>query len=160
MLLTLDLLVLIRPPSRTYQGYDGQDGIYRPGSRFTPKSKSRSSKYRYSTSLLGFVFQASFNLDRGAGGISIAPLLHINPLLDQRTSVVYGILDMLHDNIRVTENLGDYEKSIDLTIRQLQEAFDRREASPLDIVWLWSECSVLDVSLFPYIHPCQSLSTG
>lgn len=103
-------------------------------------------------SLLGFIFRASFTFNKGAGGVSIAPLLHIQPLLDMETSVGYKIIIRLYRQNHTITNNSDFEQSIDLTIRQLQEAFDQREASPLDMFKY--EQSIFDVSLCS----CQNIA--
>ncbi|CAG7958813.1 unnamed protein product [Penicillium olsonii] len=144
---------LNRAPSRSYQSHGRTDCISRSGLRFASKSEPKSSKeYRYSMYLLGFVFQASLRFDRGAGGISIAPLLHMQPLLSEESSVGCKLLNGHEFLLWLTPDLDDYERSIDLIISRLQKAFDRREASPLDRVWVHSEVSIFDVSLFPYIN--------
>ncbi|CAG8221740.1 unnamed protein product [Penicillium olsonii] len=138
---------LTSAPSRIYQSHDRQDCIYRYGPRFASKSEPKSSKeYRYSMSLLGFIFQASVRFDRGAGGISIAPLLHMQPLLSMESSVGCKILQRDKFLFYLDTGLDNYENSIDLIMRQLQEAFDRREASPFDIVWIQSEVSIFDIA--------------
>ncbi|CAG7925023.1 unnamed protein product [Penicillium olsonii] len=117
------------------------------GPRFASKSEPKSSKeYRYSMSLLGFIFQASVRFDRGAGGSSIAPLLHMQPLLSMESSVGCKILQRDEFLFYLDTGLDNYENSIDLIMRQLQEAFDRREASPFDIVWIHSEVSIFDIA--------------
>ncbi|OQE40847.1 hypothetical protein PENCOP_c005G00683 [Penicillium coprophilum] len=82
----------------------------------------------------------------GAGGYSIAPLLQLQPLLDKEHSVAYRISADLEYSLAERPTPNEYGLHVDHVIRQLQQAFDLREASPFDKVeWHGTERSLFDL---------------
>ncbi|KAJ5434000.1 hypothetical protein N7491_004595 [Penicillium cf. griseofulvum] len=83
--------------------------------------------------MLNFAIRASFSLSKGAGGYSIAPLLHLQPLLDAANSVGYRIISDF--GTELDSKPTEHELSVNRTIQQLQRAFDLQEATPFDLIW-------------------------
>lgn len=102
--------------------------------------------------MLGLAIRASFLLNKGAGGYSIAPLLHLQPLLDKSDSLGLRIVNQLqfHRIYRTTPN--ELELLVDRTMRELQHAFDLQEATPFDLTCLGggASFSLFDVGTTPF----------
>lgn len=109
--------------------------------------------------MLGLAIRASFLLKKGAGGYSIAPLLHLQPLLCIADSLGLRILnDFSYSACFQCSTPNDFESLMDCTVQQLQHAFDLQEATPLDLILIPNgELSLFDVGAtpFPY-HPVPS----
>jgi hypothetical protein len=94
--------------------------------------------------MLNFAIRASFSLSKGAGGYSIAPLLHLQPLVDRRDSVGYRIIIEFGPIYHSKPN--EVELKSNRVRQELQCAFDLQKASPFDLIWVRDrEMSLFDV---------------
>lgn len=102
--------------------------------------------------MLGLAIRASFLLNKGAGGYSIAPLLHLQPLLDREDSVGVRIMTQLGFGgiSRTTPN--EVGLLVDRTIQELQHAFDLQKATPFDLTFFYTgvSLSLFDVGTTPF----------
>lgn len=106
-----------------------------------------SISYYYRSRMLGFAIRASFLLTKGAGGHSIAPLLHLQPLVEITDSLALKIFS----NFFICATSGDLRPLVDHTLQQLQQSFDLQEATPFDLIWVWDrEMSLFDVGVTPF----------
>ncbi|KAJ5793745.1 hypothetical protein N7457_000344, partial [Penicillium paradoxum] len=93
--------------------------------------------YYYCSSLLNLALKASFLVNKGAGGYSIAPLLHLQPLVGAEDSLGWFILNDFHFKtlIGCTVPPADgFDSLLDDTQRQLQQAFDLQKSTPFDSI--------------------------
>lgn len=111
-----------------------------------------SLSYHYCSRMLGLAIRASFLLNKGSGGYSIAPLLHLQPLLDREDSLGLRIMSQLYfgDLFHTTPN--EFELLVDHTIQELQHAFDLQEATPFDLIFFGRgvSYSLFDVGTTPF----------
>jgi hypothetical protein len=98
--------------------------------------------------MLRLAINFTLSVTIGTAGLSIAPSLRLQPLRDGRSSRVLETLGAF-----ATETFGkspnDMEDLVTATIMQMQEIFDRGEATPFDIYVNSAplgEFSTLDVS--------------
>lgn len=104
--------------------------------------------------MLGLAIRASFLLNKGAGGYSIAPLLHLQPLLNEGDSLGWRIMTdfSIGGFYYTTPNELELRVLVDRTIQELQHAFDLQKATPLDLIFFdrGVSYSLFDVGTTPF----------
>lgn len=99
--------------------------------------------------MLNLAIRASFLITKGAGGFSIAPSLHFRSVISLEDSVISEIiLKAMFSSYLARKDCGSF---VDQILRQLQEAFDLRRASPYDRIVLFdTEHSTFDVGALSF----------
>lgn len=102
--------------------------------------------------MLGLALRASFLLNKGAGGYSIAPLLHLQPLLNEGDSVGWRIRRDFYFGGTFRARTNELELLMDRTIQELRHAFDLQKATPLDLIFFdrGVSYSLFDVGTTPF----------
>lgn len=115
---------------------------------FKRHNRNTTKAYSYSVRMLRLAINFTLSVTVGTAGLSIAPSLRLQILRDARSSHVLETLEAF--GAATYENSPkDIEDLVIATIMQIQEVFDRGEATPFDIYinsTLGGELSTLDVS--------------
>lgn len=121
-----------------------------------------SLSYHYCSRMLGLALRASFLLNKGAGGYSIAPSLHLQPLLNEEDSLGWRILTQSYSDRIYGTAPNKLELFVDHTIQELQHAFDLQKATPLDLTVRHSgvSYSLFDVGTTPHSNPTHFSHTN
>lgn len=106
----------------------------RPRANIKWQRKTKTKTYSHSTHMLRFAINFTLSVSRGTAGILILPSLHLRPLQDALSSHAMDILSSFVSYIMYDSELPDnFQELVSATIIQLQEVFDRGEATRSDI---------------------------
>lgn len=110
--------------------------------------------FKYLSSFLRVAVTASFSLSKGAGGLSIAPCLKLQTMVAFDGSPLDSMLaqlcaSKLHSNIQ-------FDRRVDICIRQVQEAFSCGNAAPSDIYYY--SYTPADYNMVSFVDVCLSAS--
>jgi hypothetical protein len=121
---------------------------------YNPKSSNKTEttakSFKYLSSFLRVAITASFSLSKGAGGLSIAPCLNIQTMVAFDGSPLDSMLaqlcaSQLHSTIQ-------FDRRVDICIRQVQEAFSCGKAAPSDIYYY--SYTPADYNMVSFVDVC------